>query len=277
MNSCIYNCKLWHERLKPKRNAFNYSIYLWYIDLDEINKLSELKLFSYNGNNIFSLFDKDHFKFIDQKKQIISKEKISYEPSKYKGKDLKNKIKVMVEELNLGFEPEKVFLLTNLRQFGYVFNPVSFYFCFDEKGACRAIFSEVNNTFHDQKMYFTNIKNPDSKIYKDEQRKNYYISPFIEYDSDLHWEFTIPQDDFLIKINSVKGDAILKTALRGKRRELTNSALIYLIFGYPLKNLMIIFLIHYQALKLWIKKVPFYKKESTDKEIERAIKNELDL
>jgi DUF1365 family protein len=277
MNSCIYTCKLWHERLKPKRNAFNYSIYLWYIDLDEIDKLSELKLFSYNRKNIYCLFDKDHFKFLDQKNHVISKEKINYESSKYRGKNTKDKISVMIEELNLGFEPGKIFLLTNLRQFGYVFNPVSFYFCFDQKGTCRAIFSEVNNTFLDQKMYYTIIKNPNDDIYKDEQRKNYYISPFIKYDSDLHWEFKIPSRDLLIRINSVKGDTILKTALTGRRKELTNSTLIYLVFEYPLMNFRIIFLIHYQALKLWIMKLPFYKKENTDKEIENAIKNELDL
>ena len=277
MNSCIYTCKLWHSRLKPKKNVFSFSMFMWYIDLDEIDKLSELKLFSYNKRNIYGLYDKDHFKFINQKNQIISKEKVKYDASKYSGKNLKERVKVMVEELKLGFEPEKVFLLTNLRQFGYVFNPVSFYYCFDKDGKLRAMFSEVNNTFHDQKMYFVKIKNPNSEIFEDIQQKNYYISPFIDYDSDLHWKFNIPRKDLLVKIDSIKGETILKTALTGKRKELSNTILFSLIFRYPLLTFMIIFLIHYQALKLWIKKVQFHRKELTDRKIEKAIKYEKDL
>jgi len=274
MNSSVYTCKIGHSRFKPKKNTFRYGMFMWYIDLDELAKLSELKLFSYNRSNIYSLFDSDHFKFIDQKNQIISKEKVNYKASKYLGKNIKDRLKLMVEELKLGFEPEKVFLLTNLRQFGYVFNPVSFYYCFDKHGKFRALFSEVNNTFHDQKMYYVHITNPGKEIFEDVQRKNYYISPFIDYDTDLHWEFNIPQNEFFMKIDSVKGETILKTSLSGKRKELTNSALFYLIFRYPAMTFMIMFLIHYQALKLWLKKIPFNEKEKTDKQIEKAILNE---
>lgn len=277
MNSCIYTCKLWHGRLKPKKNAFSYSMFMWYIDLDELDKLSELKLFSYNKSNIYGLFDNDHFKFIDQKNQIISKEKVNYDASKYAGKNTKERIKVMVEELKLGFEPDKVFLLTNLRQFGYVFNPASFYYCFDMDGNLRAMFSEVNNTFHDQKMYYVNIENPNLELFEDVQRKNYYISPFIDYDSDLHWAFNTPRKDLLVKIDSIKDETILKTALTGKRKVLSDSTLVSLIFRYPLLTFMIILLIHYQALKLWIKKVQFHSKEITDRKIEKAINYELDL
>lgn len=272
MNSKIYACKLWHERLKPAKNSFNYNIFMWYLDLDELDDLSNFKLISKNKRNVFGFYDEDHFKFLKLKNQLIAKEKINYNNSKYFGKNTKDKIKIMVDELKLGFEVDKVFLLTNLRQFGYVFNPVSFYYCFDKRGDLKAMFSEVNNTFHDQKMYYVNIENPNQKIFTDKQRKNYYISPFIDYDNDLCWKFNIPKQKLIMNIDSVKEDIVLKTTLTGIQENITGVSTFSLIFRYPLMTFMIIFLIHYQALKLWMKKVKFYRKTEVDTKIMRDLK-----
>ncbi len=276
MNSCIYTLKLIHDRKEPRRNYFKYSIYMVYLDLDELEEMSKkLILFGYNKWNALSFFDKDHFKFVSQKSksaEVIARETVSFKAEKYLNKNTKDRLKVLIDELQLNFELDKVYVLTNLRNFGYIFNPVSFYYCFDGAGKFRAMFSEVNNTFGDQKMYYCKIENPEAEIFSDVQKKNYYISPFINYDNNLHWQFTIPGNKIMMAIDSIKNDRVeLQTILNGERKELNNLNLLWAILRYPMMTLMAITLIHYQALKLVIKKIKFYRKEETDKKIVEAI------
>lgn len=277
MNSCIYTLRLKHKRIRPKKNSFVHSIYMFYLDLDELDELNQkMRLFSYNKWNVFSFFDKDHFKFINNNKKYakeISKEKINYDKKKYIGRNTKERINEMIKELKLDFKLGKVFILTNLRNLGYVFNPVSFYYCYDTDGKFRVLFSEVNNTFHDQKMYYVLIKNPNQDVFYSKQRKNYYISPFIDYNSDLYWKFREPKKEYSMEIDSGKEEGlILKTSLFGKRKKLTNLNLFLSFVRYPMITFMIIFIIHYQALKLWLKGVHFWRKSEVDKKIAKRIK-----
>jgi DUF1365 family protein len=243
-----------------------------YLDLDELESVSKkLFLFGYNKWNALSFFDQDHFKFVSQKSkyaEIIARDTINFDASRYLNKNTKERLKILIEELKLNFELDKVCVLTSLRNFGYFFTPVSFYYCFDAAGKFRAMFSEVNNTFGDQKMYYCLIDNPDAEIFSDTQRKNYYISPFINYDNHLHWQFKIPGEKIMMAIDSIKNDRVeLQTVFAGDRQELNNSNLLWVLFRYPMMTLMAIILIHYQALKLFIKKIKFYRKQETDKKI----------
>lgn len=277
MNSCVYICKLTHLREKPKKNSFSYNIYMMYLDLDELENLNKnLFLFGYNSWNIFGFYDSDHFKFLKNKSKeadIISKEKVIYDVEKYKNKNTRERIEILINEQNLDFKLGKIFVLTNLRNLGYIFNPVSFYYCYDNKGKFRALFSEVNNTFGDQKMYYIDLENQAGDIYQTKEKKNYYISPFTKLENTLHWKFNDPKDSMLMSINSSKGDEIeLRTLLVGKRKELKNYTLFYLQLRYPLTTLVTVYRIHYQALKLWIKGVSFNRKEESDKKIIKNIK-----
>jgi DUF1365 family protein len=200
-------------------------------------------------------------------------EKVKYTKKKYIGKKTRERIGIMIEELGLGFELSKVYIMTNLRNFGYIFNPVSFYYCFNEKGDLKALFSEVNNTFHDQKMFYIPIENPKEKIFTSQQSKNFYISPFTDLGNVLHWEFDIPGETMLMNIDSVKEDRVeLKTKMSGQRKKISNFTVSFLVLRYPLYTLMVIIRIHWQAFKLWWKKVPFNKKEISDESIVKNIK-----
>lgn len=277
MNSAVYTGKIFHNRTEPKKNSFIYSVYMMYIDLDELAELDKrFRMFSWNRFNVFGFFDKDHFKFLDQQdkdKQAIARENVKYQIQHYLNKDTKGKIKALLKDAGMDFELGKVCVLTNLRVFGYIFNPVSFYYCFDSEGVFRVLVSEVNNTFGDQKMYLVLIDDPRKDVFTSAHRKNFYISPYTEFDNDLTWDFSLPKDKVHIKIDSLKkGRVEVRAIFDGKRREMTDGLLLWLNLRYPLLTLAIIFRIHYQALKLFLKKVKFNRIGETDKRIVEAIK-----
>lgn len=278
MNSCLYIWKLFHERLEPKKNSFRYWIYMVYLDLDELRDLHKNQfIFSYNKKNILSFYDDDHFKFLkpaNSNINIISQENINIDFDKYTYKNTKERIQTLAKELKFDFEIEKVYILTNLRNFGHIFNPVSFYYCYDKNGVFRVLFSEVNNTFLDQKIYYILIDDENKEIFTSRQRKNYYISPFLSYENYLEWKFDKPSKTFMMNINSLEWEKIdLKTVLVWKRKEINNLILLWIQIRYPLMTIRVIFLIHYQALKLFLKKVRYFKKAETDEKIAQIIIN----
>ncbi|MEZ4483244.1 MAG: DUF1365 domain-containing protein [Syntrophotaleaceae bacterium] len=168
--------------------------------------------------------------------------------------------------------PGKVFLPTQLRNLGYIFNPVSFYYCYDAEGGLRVLLSEVNNTYRDQKLFYTAV-DPKDKRHHDRQKKNFYVSPFIDMDTDITWAFEEPAETLLMEVASVKDtDPILKTSLTGKRKPLSATTLLLLFLRYPMVPLVTMMLIHWQALNLWLKKVRFRDKGTTDDEIIRGLR-----
>ncbi|KPJ85657.1 hypothetical protein AMJ57_02155, partial [Parcubacteria bacterium SG8_24] len=267
MNSAAYIGKLAHARTKPRKNAFSYPGYMMYLDLDEIPDLHrKLTLFSMDRFNLFSFHDRDHFKFIDQDDptaQTIMKENVSFKAERYRGKKTtKERIGLLLRDAGFDFSLGRVMVLTNLRTFGYTFNPVSFYYCYDADGIFRVLLSEVNNTFGDQKMYFTPIRDPKADLHGHRQQKNFYISPFIDHDNILEWSFSEPGDSVMISVDSQEGgESELKATFVGARHELTDGLLFRLNFRYPLFTLMVIGRIYYQALKLFLKKIRFRDKE----------------
>lgn len=270
MNSCIYTGKIVHVRKVPKENSFSYGFYMIYFDLDELEIINKrIRGVGINTGNLLSFYDRDHFNFVFQKghAQKIASKNLRFTPSLYAKKSTKERILTLLKEVNADFSPGKVFLLTNARNMGYVFNPVSFYFCYDTKGKLRAMFSEVNNTFADQKMYYVPV-DPKEEWHTSSQKKDYYISPFVEHNTMLSWGFKEPGDQLHMVIDSKKNDASqVKAVLMLKRSKLTSGNILKTMLRYPLVTVMTIVRIHYQALRLWMKGVPFFSKKKTDKKI----------
>jgi len=273
MNSCAYVCDLRHDR--PGKNRFRYNIYLYYLDLDELKTLSErFTFFGHNAFNLVSFHDEDHFLFVRQKGKadVIARDTFKYTRERYAGKDTKERVREAIKELGLGFDLGKVYLLTNLRNLGYIFNPVSFYYCYDKKGTFRALLSEVNNTYRDQKLYHMKI-DQGKKEFNDIQKKNFYISPFIDHDTEISWRFKEPGELLSMRVTSMKeGKTILSADIQGKRKALGRGTILSLFLRYPMMPLMAMILIHRQALRLWMKKIDFRNKEKTDDMIVRRLK-----
>jgi DUF1365 family protein len=231
LNSCLYECRVIHERLEPVPHRFVYNVFSFCLDVDEIDAVvAKIPWISRNRWNLFSFFDRDH---IDVRSVLRAR----------------------------GIDPSRILLVTNLRILGYVFNPVSFYFCFDDAGAPLAAVAEVNNTFGERKPYFLESDALTRGRFDSTQRKHFYISPFVALDSDMRMRLAIPGERAGFVIDDFeRGRQVLHTSMIGKRAELTSARLLAFALKYPLLTLRVIAGIHWQALLLWFKRVPFYRK-----------------
>src|SRR5690349_1119269 len=250
-NSCLYECRVMHHRLSPRENRFEYSLFMFCLDLDEINDVVKKIFFiSRNTFNLFNFRDKDHMMFPQEnpgESQTVKDHLFHF--IRMNGCDTT--------------EISRVSLVTNLCTLGYQFNPVSFYFCFDDSGTPVCSVVEVSNTFGEMKVYFLNKETLNGMKFNSRSSKNFYVSPFIAMDTDFHFNLEIPSEVLRIVINDYKKDnKVFLTSLTGKRKALTNWNTLKYAIRFPFITIQVITLIHWQALKLWGKKVGYYKKDS---------------
>ena len=246
MNSCIYNGVVTHTRFKPVKHFLQYKTFSFYIDLDEIKKLdNDNPIFSYNRFNIFSFYDKDH--------------------GDRDGKALKVWVLDNLKKFNINENINKIKLLCYPRIFGYVFNPLSVFYCYEDN-SLKAIFYEVKNTFNEQHTYIFKVK--DNKI-EQKCKKKFYVSPFMDMDTYYNFKLLNPSEKLSVSIKQTdKKDVVLTAVQTGTRKEFTFKQLIINFFRYPLMSIKIISAIHFEALLLW-KKGAIYRKR------DKKIKNNL--
>lgn len=254
LNSALFLSDVFHERKSPKQNRFRYKIYSFFVDLDELPKLhSSLKLFSYNRKNFYSFYDQDH---------------LASKPNSIR----KNITEIANSQGASVLPTDKIFLLTNVRTLGYVFNPVSFYFIQDENGESKGTLIEVGNTFGEQKPYFAS-----KDVEKDFRvKKHFYVSPFIELDSYFRFQIHYKTSEFQINVfaESQTGERILTTTFHGKKISLNDRNLFLSLLKIPFVTVKIIGAIHFQAFKLFFMKVPFIRKnENPEKQIGVTVGN----
>lgn len=235
--------RVFHKRYTPKENAFSYKIYYVCVFLRELIYLNLFRLFSKARFNLFSLYDKD-YGFPDFK-------------------PFEGALQELINEQQHNFKIEDVLFITLPRVLGYAFNPISFWFCFDAGQDLRAVLCEVNNTFGERHGYLC-MKNKGEVIVKDDlikSQKVFHVSPFYGLKGEYEFRFHIEGSSVGIWIDYyLEGKKTLSTSLIGKRKALNDRTLILAFFRYPLITLKVIFLIHYQALKLFSKRIKYIKK-----------------
>ncbi len=239
-NSKIYTGKVIHRRFKPKEHYFKYSVFSLLIDLDELEDIQkEISIFSYNKFNIISFFDKDH--------------------GERDSSSLKNWVYSNLK--TLGIEEEvKIKLLCYPRIFGYVFNPLSIFFVYDKNSKLIAILYEVKNTFGEQHTYV--FKTNDETVIQNNCKKQFYVSPFIEMNCEYSFKILKPEEQLSVVINqSDEEGKLLFASQDGTARELNNKNLIISFLSHPLMSFKVIAAIHYEAFKLWIKRIKLVTKK----------------
>ena len=179
METCIYKGNISHRRFKPIKHYFSYKTFSILFDLDELESLyKKISLFSLNKFNLFSFYNKDH--------------------GARDGNNLADWVKKNLKKNNLDFNISRVKLLCFPRIFGYVFNPLSVFYCYEEKNL-KAILYEVKNTFNEQHTYIFPIKS-NTKIINQHCYKKFYVSPFIEMETEYYFRLTDPNEHLRVYI-----------------------------------------------------------------------------
>lgn len=245
MNSSLYQCNIFHKRLKPRTRQFSYAVFMLSLDLDELDALADKHwLFSRNSWNLYAIRDSD------------------YVGEGYTS--IKKKLEAFLTEQD--FDTSKVsryILQTFPRIFGYQFNPVSFYYLEDEAGEVIATVAEVGNTYLEKKMFLIDTKNKNdwSQL---ATAKDFYVSPFSKVNDQFDFQLGPRNEKWSVNINDLDDEGIvLVSTIRGVQKPITSSRLTWYLFRYPLLTLRIIFLIHWHALLMWWRKFPITNKRKT--------------
>jgi len=240
MTSSIYNGTVIHKRFKPKIHFFKYKVFSLYLNLDEIDEVQKkIPFFSYNKFNLISFYDKDH--------------------GERDGSSLKLWVQKKLNEVGIGNEIKSVNLLCYPRIFGYVFNPLSIFYCYEDN-QLKAIFYEVKNTFNEQHTYIFKIK--DNEEIAQKCRKKFYVSPFMDMETYYNFKLLNPNDKLSVFIKQTDSIGTVLTATQtGEKKEFSSKQLMFNFFKYPLMTIKIISSIHFEALLLWKKGAIYRKRE----------------
>ncbi len=243
MESCIYEGVVRHSRMKPLY-SFHYSVFMMYLDLSELDEVFRERW----------LWSPDHFNIA------------CFNRAYHLGDlavPLEHSVRDLVEE-RLGNRPEcPVRMLTQLRYFGYNFNPVSFYYCYDKEGTnVETIIVEIHNTPWGELFCYVLGKEMNEGV-EDEKKfrltKEFHISPFMDMDINYQWEFTNPGDDLRVLMTSYENEEnIFHAELSMDRCEIAGQQLSRMLIKYPFMNLKVIAAIYWHALRLKIKGARFY-------------------
>ncbi|MFK7790206.1 MAG: DUF1365 domain-containing protein [Phycisphaeraceae bacterium] len=254
MHSAIYEGIVRHRRYEPKAHALRYRMFMLALDLDELDTvfmgLGKL-LWSTNRFNVSCLLRKDHFG----------------DPAK----SIKDAVLDRVEEETHSRPTGRVVMLAHLRTFGYVMNPATFFYCYDDSDALTAIAVEIHNTpWNERHVYVLPIEDPPEpassdgsnprpkKSHRFQFKKDFHVSPFMPMEHDYDWRFNQPAEKLVVSMKNMdQGRRVFDASLSMTRKPITAWRLNLMLIKHPLITIKVILAIYWHALLLWLKRVPF--------------------
>ena len=229
-NSALYEGWVMHRRVRPRYHRFKYRVFAMLLDLDELPGLDKrLSLFSWNRRGLLSFHDRDHGD----------------------GRDLKLWLDDLLARAGISADGTRQ-VLCYPRILGYVFNPLSVWFCRDAAGALKAVVYEVHNTYGERHAYVLPVE--DETLVRNGCAKAFYVSPFLSRDCSYRFRIRPPGSDVAIAIHQDEaGLPVLNASFAGARRALSDGALLRMLFAYPLMTVKVVLAIHFEAVRLMLK------------------------
>ena len=240
MNSRFYFGEVTHKRFRPKAHQLRYSVFAMLLDIDELTTLdSNILSFGYNRRRPMSFYDKDH--------------------GPLDGSPLRPWVREQLIEAGITEECCRIALLCYPRLFGYVFNPLSIFFCYAHDGSLIATLYEVCNTFSERHTYLFPVSQCGQKVIRQECPKTHYVSPFIDMTGSYRFSLSPPSDDIRLAIRyEDAGALVLAASFLGRAKKISNLATVTFLLRTPLQSLKVIAGIHLEALYMWIKGFKIY-------------------
>lgn len=236
--SCLYLGRVVHRRLRPRVHLLSYRVFCLYADLGELAVLNaRLRLFAYNRWGVFSFLERDH--------------------GSGSREGLRSWLNHHLARAGIDIGDGAVRVLCYPRLLGYVFNPLTVYYCYYYSGELAAVLYEVNNTFGQRHGYLIPVDRSEGGVILQKCAKEFYVSPFIASTGTYRFRLTQPCERLAVAITYGDGEGpLLHASFRGTRAPLDDRTLGTVFLRYPLMTLKVIGGIHLEALRLWRKGVP---------------------
>jgi DUF1365 family protein len=242
MQPAIYFGTIRHRRSTPARHEFTYPLFMAFLDVDRIAELMGVSpLASYNRFNWASFHERDHFG----------------NPAL----TLRQRLEADAAGRGIRLPEGPIFLLTHLRYLGYSFNPISLFYCYNREGRIETIMAEVNSTFGETHNYWLTAANQlpstDSRAYR--CPKAMHVSPFMPMELDYRFVLPPPGEQLIAHMNTMDSErSSFDATLRLHREPWSAASLHRALLRFPWVTAKVIAAIHWEALRLYCKKVPVY-------------------
>lgn len=241
MTSAIYEGWVRHRRFSPREHRFKYRVFMPYLRLDELPEL-------FDGSWLWSARRAAPARF--KRSDFLGA------PSTPLDEAVRQRVFEETGERPAG----PIYLLANLRYFGFIMNPICCYYCFDESGSnLEYLVAEVNNTPWNERHSYVLKSSGDGSWLNTRFAKTFHVSPFNPMNMEYHWHSNTPGDKLCLHLgNRSENERVFDATLSLQRCELNRVSLNRFLWRYPIMTVKVVGAIYFEALRLWLKGIPYH-------------------